>query len=177
MRIIAGIYGGRHFKFDDVSGTHPMSEKIRGAIFNSLGDLSGLSVLDAYSGSGAVGLEALSRGAEKVLMIEKNPKAAAQIRETLKSLNLFDSEQISLRQQGIEAYSNSSDDLFDIIICDPPHDKINHNTIGSLKKHLKATSSMLLCYPGREHTPVYDGIVVVDNRSYGDAQVAFYSPS
>jgi 16S rRNA G966 N2-methylase RsmD len=203
MKIIAGKYGGRHFVFNESKGTHPMSEKIRGAIYNRLGDLAGLSVLDAYAGSGAVGFEALSRGAASVMMIENNPRVAAQIYKSIDTLELNsprlkvkrkkDKERgivnsnntdkletegeptIKLRKQSIATYSRSNQDKYDVIIVDPPHDRMDYAMISKLKKHLKDTSTMVLCYPGREQTPVLDGIVVVDNRNYGDASVAFYS--
>ena len=72
MRIISGVLGGRVFKAPNGNKTHPMSEKIRGAMFNSLGDISGLTVLDAFSGSGAVAIEAFSRGAEHVVAVDSS---------------------------------------------------------------------------------------------------------
>ena len=63
MKVVAGSRGGRNFASPHNNRTHPMSDKVRGALFNALGDLDGLSVLDAYAGSGACSLEAASRGA------------------------------------------------------------------------------------------------------------------
>lgn len=69
MRIISGIYGGRTIQSPSGHKTHPMSEKMRGAIFNALGDIKGLSFLDAYGGSGAVALEAISRAQLMLLQL------------------------------------------------------------------------------------------------------------
>ena len=73
MRVIAGRLGGRNFDSPKTQRTHPMSDKVRGALFNALGDLGGLTVLDAFAGSGACSLEAASRGATEVLAIDINP--------------------------------------------------------------------------------------------------------
>ncbi|MCA9328933.1 RsmD family RNA methyltransferase, partial [Candidatus Saccharibacteria bacterium] len=70
MRVIAGEFKSRILKDPTGNRTHPMAEKVRGALFNSLGDITGLDVLDAFAGTGAVGIEALSRGAKRVWSVE-----------------------------------------------------------------------------------------------------------
>ena len=70
MRIIAGYLGGRQFNSPRSNRTHPMSDKARGGLFNALGDISGLTVLDAFAGSGALSFEAISRGAESVIAVD-----------------------------------------------------------------------------------------------------------
>ena len=71
MRVIAGRLRGRQFKSPPGRRSHPMSEKMRGALFNVLGDIEGLTLLDAFSGSGAISFEAISRGARSVQAVEK----------------------------------------------------------------------------------------------------------
>ena len=88
MRIIAGKLGGRMFESPHSARTHPMSEKMRGALFNSLGDISGLAVLDAFAGTGACGFEAISRGAGSVLAIEHDTDAFKTIMRNIESLGL-----------------------------------------------------------------------------------------
>jgi 16S rRNA (guanine(966)-N(2))-methyltransferase RsmD len=75
MRIIAGTLGGRTFESPHGRRTHPMSDKVRGSLFNTLGDIDGLTILDAFAGSGALAFEAISRGAEHVLAIEIDNRA------------------------------------------------------------------------------------------------------
>lgn len=73
VRIISGKYGGRRIDAPDTTRTHPMSERIRNALFNSISsEINGATVLDAFAGTGAIGLEALSRGARRVTFIEKD---------------------------------------------------------------------------------------------------------
>src|SRR5687768_2848338 len=71
IRLIAGEFGGRYLDSPDTGRTHPMGERIRSALFNILGDIEGTLVLDAFAGTGSLGLEALSRGAAKVTFVEK----------------------------------------------------------------------------------------------------------
>src|SRR3954464_3149409 len=94
MRIIAGRLGGRQFNSPKGHRTHPMSEKGRGALFNALGDISGLTVLDAFAGSGALSFEAISRRAASVLAIDSDKNAQRAIAENIASLGL--SRQVKL---------------------------------------------------------------------------------
>ena len=89
MRVIAGTLGGRNFSSPHTRRTHPMSEKARGALFNALGDIHGLSVLDAFAGSGACSIEAVSRGVQtKSMAIDIDPEAVKTIAENIRSLDL-----------------------------------------------------------------------------------------
>jgi 16S rRNA (guanine966-N2)-methyltransferase len=83
MRIIAGRLGGRHFASPQGRRTHPMSDKMRGALFNALGDIDGLSVLDAFAGSGALAFEAVSRGAGHAVAIDVDKSAQRAIAENI----------------------------------------------------------------------------------------------
>jgi 16S rRNA (guanine(966)-N(2))-methyltransferase RsmD len=86
LRIISGIYGGRNITAPDTDATHPMSERVRNAMFNIIStDIKGKNVLDAFAGSGAVGIEALSRGAAHVTFIERDRKAS----DALTSFSVF----------------------------------------------------------------------------------------
>src|ERR1019366_3014872 len=87
MRIIAGKFGGRVIESPKARRTHPMSEKARGGLFNMLGELDGLSVLDAFAGSGALSLEAVSRGAKHVTAIDIDKKAQVAIKKNIQTLD------------------------------------------------------------------------------------------
>ena len=122
MRIIAGSLGGRQFVSPRGHRTHPMSDKIRGALFNALGDIGGLSVLDAFAGSGALGYEAISRGARHVTAIDSDPAAQRAIAENITSLKL--SRHIKLIRASATAWLSTTDEAFDIVLCDPPYDDV-----------------------------------------------------
>src|SRR5437868_2924372 len=86
MRIIAGKLKGREFKSPHGHKTHPMSDKVRGALFNILGDIDELTFLDAFAGSGALAFEAVSRGAKSVAAIDKDSSAHKALEQNAKEL-------------------------------------------------------------------------------------------
>src|SRR3990167_11142159 len=88
MRIIAGRLGGQTFQAPHTHRTHPMSERMRGALFNALGDISGLRVLDCFGGSGALSLEAVSRGAKSSIITEVGKPAHQTIVKNIQRLGL-----------------------------------------------------------------------------------------
>ena len=150
-----------------------MGERIRGALFNMLGDIEGLNVLDAFAGTGALGLEALSRGASSVTFIEKDRIAQKVITNNIATLGV--APQAALVRATIASWSETADTApFDLIFVDPPYYDMQLSTVSRLTKYLKPKGLMILSHPGRESAPTVNGVVVVDNRSYGDAALAFY---
>lgn len=179
VRVIAGKYGGRMLDAPRGRTTHPMGERIRGAMFNGLmSELPGASVLDAYAGTGAIGLEALSRGAQAVEAVEYSRLAQKVISRNVELLGLEDDDSYRLYRGRMASYiSNHPDAKFDIIFVDPPYYEINQHlsTIERLFGLLKPTGLMVLSKPGNSESLVQpNGIVVVDNRSYGDAHLIYY---
>lgn len=176
VRIIAGEFGGRRIHAPRNRRTHPMSERARGALFNSIfEEIVGANVLDAFAGTGAIGLEALSRGAKYVTLVEKDRTAAKVIGQNIDTLRLDDSR-IKLVQAPVGSWSgNNIDTEFDIIFADPPYWDIQLSTVEKLFRHLKPDGLMVLSYSGRgEDLPEAKGIVVVDVRSYSGANLAFF---
>jgi 16S rRNA (guanine966-N2)-methyltransferase len=171
--VIAGTYGGRYLDAPDTSRTHPMGERMRGALFNIIGDLSGMSVLDAFAGTGALGLEAVSRGAQRVVMVERDRIAQKVIAKNIDSLGV--GETVHLVRASVAAWSETAAlDTFDLILADPPYHDLQLSTVSRLSAYLKPKGLMILSHPGRESAPTVNGVVVVDNRSYGTAALAFY---
>lgn len=123
MRVIAGRLGGRNFQSPHGHRTHPMSDKMRGAIFGVLGDISGLNALDAFSGSGALAIEAISRGADSAVAIEVDKGAHSVITENFKSLGI--DHQVKAVRAFAGAWSTRHQaQLFDLIFADPPYDNV-----------------------------------------------------
>ena len=173
VRIIAGQFGGRTIEGSGTERTHPMSERIRNALFNKLGsELEGKRVLDAFAGSGALGLEALSRGADSAVFIERDRIAQKIIEKNIKTLAVED--RARLIKSGVAGWLETSDDQFDIIFADPPYHDPQLSTVSKLFPLLKSNGLMVLSYPGKGERPSETGVVVVDNRSYGNAALAFY---
>jgi 16S rRNA (guanine966-N2)-methyltransferase len=173
MRVIAGRLGGRNFDSPRTHRTHPMSDKIRGALFNALGGLGGLTVLDAFAGSGACSIEAVSRGAASVLAIDVDVEAVKTIAENVQLLKL--DESITLRRKNISGWSrNNQDKQFDIVLADPPYDDIRPDVLERLTVHIRPGGLLVLSWPGSEPVRAFAGLEVVSHKTYGDAQLVFY---
>lgn len=173
MRVIAGSLGGRNFASPHTRRTHPMSDKVRGALFNTLGDLNGLSVLDAYAGSGACSIEAISRGADHVLAIDVDPEAIKTVARNVKDLGLTD--KVVVRRANISGWSlNHATERFDIVLADPPYDDVRPKVLARLTAHVLPDGLFVLSWPGSEPVSEFEGLEVASQKSYGDAQLIFY---
>ena len=173
IRIIAGRFGKRFLDAPDNNRTHPMSERVRSSLFNMLGDMSGLEVLDAFAGTGVIGLEALSRGASRSVMIERDRIAAKVIENNISELGVRSSA-VLIRTSVANWSRTSEPGHFDVIIADPPYHDMQLSTVEQLVQYMKPKGLMILSHSGRESAPTVNGVVVVDKRSYGDAALAFY---
>ena len=126
-RVIAGKAGGRRLRVPPGQGTRPTSDRAREGLFASLvsefGDLHRLRVLDLYAGSGAVGLEALSRGAASVLLVESDPRAAAVIKANIAAVDLPNASVVTDRVERLLARPPDGDarDRYDLAFADPPY--------------------------------------------------------
>jgi 16S rRNA (guanine(966)-N(2))-methyltransferase RsmD len=156
MRIISGEFRGRRLKAPAGLGTRPTSDRLREALFNILGaEVAGSRFLDLFAGSGAVGLEAASRGAESVVFVEHSRRALALLEENIESCGAGETSRIvpkdvvgalrSFAAQGLE---------FDIAYVDPPYDAGLYGTV--------------LGMLGRGELVAPDGVVVVERRARGE---------
>jgi len=124
-RVIAGEAGGRRLAVPDGRNTRPTSDRAREGLFATIvsltGSLDGARVLDLYAGSGAVGLEALSRGAEHVLLVESAPRAARVIRDNIEAIGLAGAEVLTDRVERVLARGPASTEKYDVVFADPPY--------------------------------------------------------
>lgn len=121
MRIIGGESGGRRLKSPPGSGVRPTSDRVRESLFNILQqDIDGARFLDLYAGSGAVGIEALSRGAAGVIFVEQHQGRAAAIQKFLRDLGWSDRGRVVKKEA--RSYLETTDDRFDILFSDPPYE-------------------------------------------------------
>ncbi|HEX7259794.1 MAG TPA: 16S rRNA (guanine(966)-N(2))-methyltransferase RsmD, partial [Candidatus Saccharimonadia bacterium] len=145
MRIVGGVYGGRSLTAPKGNGTRPMTDKVRAALFDSLGAISGASVLDVYAGSGAVGFEALSRGAGNVQAIEHARSAIQAIQANQSALDL--TWGYALHQKKVEAWlAHRSNEVFDIVIADPPYEYLKTDVLEKLGILLKPQGIMVVSH-------------------------------
>lgn len=128
MRIISGKYKNRELKSPNSKSTHPMGERERTAIFNMLTshfgtpNLDGLVVLDLFAGTGALGIEALSRGAIYADFVENNPKALRCLKSNLEGIEVAS-------VHATDAHMTVFDSKFDIIFIDPPYDQFDEEIL------------------------------------------------
>ncbi|WP_406185081.1 16S rRNA (guanine(966)-N(2))-methyltransferase RsmD [Streptomyces sp. NBC_01006] len=138
-RVIAGSAGGRRLTVPPGTGTRPTSDRMREGLFStweSLHGVEGARVLDLYAGSGAVGLEALSRGADHALLVEPEAKAAKAIRDNIKAVGLPGAEFRAGKAEQIVAVPAGADP-YDVVFLDPPY-AVGHDDLGEILLTLRA---------------------------------------
>jgi len=173
MRIISGQLGGRIFESPHGHRTHPMSDKVRGALFNTLGDLGGLDILDPFGGSGAISFEAVSRGAKSAVVIDSDRRAQQTIASNIKKLEL--SEKIRLVKSNAGAWSRTNQaKKFNIVIADPPYDDTQEKLLEELVHHTAIGGLFVLSWPADKNFPLFSSLNEISRKQYGDAQLVFY---
>lgn len=176
MRIIAGELGGRIFAAPKGHRTHPMSDRVRGGLFNTLGDLGGLCVLDGFAGSGALSFEAVSRGAVSAVAIESDRLAQQTISENIPALGL--AAQVKLIKASAGAWLQTNPGAkFDIVLCDPPYDDVQPQLLLRLAARVRQGGIIVLSLPPRPRQSVALPALTYrleTTKSYGDAELTFY---
>ncbi|MFI7578343.1 16S rRNA (guanine(966)-N(2))-methyltransferase RsmD [Micromonospora sp. NPDC049497] len=123
-RIVAGTLGGRRIAAPPGAGTRPTSDRVREALFSAVQaevDLAGVRFADLYAGSGAVGLEALSRGAAHVLLVESDARAARVIRENVAMLRAASGVRLVTGKVATVLAAGPDGDPYDVVFADPPY--------------------------------------------------------
>jgi 16S rRNA (guanine966-N2)-methyltransferase len=179
MRIISGRFKSRRLKGTPPSGIRPTSDKLRETLFNIVGPrVEGATFLDGCAGVGAIGLEAISRGAEFVYFIDQSRKACQMIRENLKSLEV--EEGFKVLEMDLVRALNTLDAPFDIAFVDPPYDREDlYQTVlerfGSAA-WLADGGVLVLEHSRRKILPDSSGgLRKIRSLVQGDAALAFYS--
>lgn len=175
MRVIAGLAKGRTLKAPKGLSVRPTSDKVRGAIFNIVvanwGDLEGARVLDIYAGSGALGIEALSRGAKSAMFVEKDRRAVNAIEANLDTCG-FKGTVIS---RDAERLDLSTLGTFDIVFADPPYEMTaTSKAVATLASALSPRALAIVEHAKGEAPAIPRGLVPVDSREYGSTAVTFY---
>ncbi len=151
-----------------------MSERMRGGLFNALGDIEGLTVLDAFGGSGALSIEAISRGAKTSQIVEVDKAAFRTIEENIIKLNL---NTIKATHANVSGWSdNNQTRAFDLVLCNPPFDALKIDLIQKLSNHVEPGGLLVLCWPDRSEAPRLEGLNLATEKqkSYGDAKLIYY---
>jgi 16S rRNA (guanine(966)-N(2))-methyltransferase RsmD len=120
-RLVSGIYGGRRIATPPGRDTRPTSDRVREALFGALGDLTDIRFLDLYAGSGAIGLEAASRGAAHVLLVESDPRAGRVIRDNIALLGAGTVARLAPSRVESVLPGGPLGDPYDVVVADPPY--------------------------------------------------------
>lgn len=184
MRIIAGRFRGRALKAPAGLATRPTAERTREALFNILAhapwspSLEGRRVLDLFAGSGALGLEALSRGAAFALFVETDAAARGALRDNIETLGLFgetrlhrrDATDLGVKPAGVGA-------PFDLVFLDPPYRQGLGEAATAGLDHGRwiAPGAVIVFEHGADEAPTPDGFELIERRLYGAAGVSFFT--
>lgn len=166
--MIAGRFGGRRLVMPRDPRVRPTADRVREAWFSILGDrIVGASVVDLYAGSGALGLEALSRGAGTVTFVELNPASLAAIEANVAALGVAD--QVTIRRRDVSRFvSKLEPGAFDIALADPPY---GHDGATALVERFRSVPfAGILAVEHPSDCPLPGG----DSRRYGDTMVTLF---
>jgi 16S rRNA (guanine966-N2)-methyltransferase len=171
VRIVAGEFRGRRLAAPRGVRTRPTADRVREALFSMLGDVSGARVLDLYAGSGALGIEALSRGAESAMFVERDARAAGVIERNLASLGL---DQPVLRHDVLRFLAREKG-IFDLVFVDPPYDSAPR-LAGPLAERLPALTSQnaRIVTESDKRMPLELPFPLLTERTYGDTRIAIH---
>jgi 16S rRNA (guanine966-N2)-methyltransferase len=183
MRIVSGQYKGKPIAAPEGRSTRPTSDRAREAVFNILDHapwapaLNGARVLDLFAGSGALGLEALSRGAGFCLFVETDEAARGAIRDNIEALHLYGCTRIHRRDAtDLGPRPASAGPAFDLVFLDPPYAKgLGEKALAVMAEHAWLSPGAVLVFERGADEPdlAPAGYEAIDERRYGAAKVLF----
>jgi 16S rRNA (guanine966-N2)-methyltransferase len=175
VRIVAGEHRGRTLRTPPGATTRPTSDRVREALFSILGSVDGLRVLDLYAGSGALGIEALSRGAASAAFVESDRAALDAIRANLAAIGREADAEVAARDALAWLRGASPEPAFDLVFCDPPYDAAAR-IAGPLSELLPrvAGPQALIVTESSKRNPLALSLPLADERTYGDTRIALH---
>jgi 16S rRNA (guanine966-N2)-methyltransferase len=171
MRVVAGAFKGRRLAAPRGMRTRPTADRVREALFSMLGDIEGARVLDLYAGSGALGIEALSRGAAAATFVERDARAVAAIERNLAAVGV---EAELIRDDAARFLANAVGQ-FDLVFCDPPYDSAAA-VAGTLTERLPALTApdARIVTESDKRNPLEVPFPLLRERTYGDTRIAIH---
>jgi 16S rRNA (guanine966-N2)-methyltransferase len=182
MRIVSGRWKGKALVAPSGDTTRPTSDRVRQAVFNILEHapwspaLSGASVLDLFAGTGAMGLEALSRGASSCLFLDTDMSARAALMTNIEACSAQGITRVWKRDAGaLGLMPPSANGPFDLVFVDPPYGKgLDRAALNGLSQGWLSPSALIVLEQGRgEALLLGDGFEILDRRDYSAAQIVF----
>ena len=173
MRVIAGRYGGRRLRAPAGATTRPTADRVREALFSILGArVEGAAVLDLFAGSGALGLEALSRGAERAVFVESDRAACRAINANLDKLKLT----ATVLCQDVARALVQERGSYDLVLADPPYDYAALDRLAPGLARILAPDGLVVVQTAARDEPQLPGLDVRTSRRYGSARLTLFEP-
>jgi 16S rRNA (guanine966-N2)-methyltransferase len=177
MRVVAGRLGGRRLKAPRGVGTRPTSDRVREALFSTLGELDGAIALDLFAGTGALGIEALSRGAERVVFVDRDAAAARALRENLVALEIGPGEAELRRGDAFSALRSAREhaEKYDLVFIDPPYRRARDwaPQLSALLAPVLGPGARVVVESDRR-TPLELEMKIEHERRYGDTSIRIH---
>ena len=171
MRIIAGEHRGARIFAPKGLDTRPTSDRVREAAFNLIGPVDGAIVLDLFSGSGAMGLEALSRGAASVVFVESDRDACRTIQRNVEKLRVTGATVV----QGNALQALATDRrTYDLVLVDPPYDFDEDVRLAPYLARALAPDGLVVYETSSRREPLLTGLNVRTSRTYGSARLTLF---
>ena len=171
MRIIAGEHRGARIFAPKGHDTRPTSDRVREAAFNLVGPVGGAAVLDLFAGSGAMGLEALSRGAASAVFVENDREACLTIRRNVEKLRVAGATVV--QRDALQALATDRR-TYDLVLCDPPYGYAEHERLAPYLAAVLAPDGVLVYESGAREEPVVAGLRARTSRTYGSARLTLF---
>lgn len=176
MKILGGTLRGRSFEQPKTTSVRPLSDKVRAAIFDVVGAPEGLTVLDAYAGSGAAGFEAASRGATLVEAVEANARVARTIADNARALGLdwgYILHQMTVETWLAAPQQQTDRRRYQLIIADPPYARLEDDILASLSSFLAPGGVIVISQTSKRPSPELP-VALIKAKTYGDTTLSFY---
>jgi 16S rRNA (guanine966-N2)-methyltransferase len=178
MRVTGGRLGGRRLVAPP-SGVRPTADRVREALFARLSDLDGVCVLDLYAGTGALGIEALSRGAERAVFVERSNASLSVLRRNLRTLELDAHARVMRADVRSALRRLAGEERFDLVLADPPYEdqELAAPLALLVSGGLLAPGATVVVERSRRHPlPSVEGLVSHGSRRYGDTEIEWLAP-
>lgn len=180
MKILSGSLRSHPFDQPKTRAVRPLSEKVRAALFDVVGPVTGFCVLDAYAGSGAAGFEAASRGAALVEAIEANARVAKTIQQNIHTLSLdwgYNLHIMTVETWLASPHQQPPTPRYDLIIADPPYAQLDSDVLERLAAYLKPNGVLAVSHTSRTPSPNLASARLAVAKTYGDTALSFYQPN
>ena len=176
MKVISGLLKGRNIEGFNIEGTRPTMDRVKESVFSTIQfSIRDSVVLDLFAGSGNLGIEAISNGADKCYFVDNNKEAINTINKNIKTFNIED-KSIVIKDDYMNALNNLKNNKFDIVFLDPPYkDDYIEKTINKLIEYnMLNEEALVVCEYDKEINMTYPSLIETKTKKYGDKFITIF---